>query len=212
MAEEKRTRNSALTKSKILAAAENEFAQKGLAGARIDDIARISGFNKNMIYQYYQSKERLYETVLYNEYSKLSELENIIIAKGSDYKETIETIVCEYFLFLKSNPNFVKLIMWENLNEAKYIEASGALNIKDPMIKMLGEIVKKGKAEKIFNEQVNEKQVMLSLIMGAFSYFSNIYTLSKVIHINLENEETMNERIKIVANSILNYLTKEYGD
>ena len=49
MAEEKRTRNSALTKSKILAAAENEFAQKGLAGARIDDIARISGFNKNMI-------------------------------------------------------------------------------------------------------------------------------------------------------------------
>ena len=50
---------------------------------------------------------------------------------------------------------------------------------------------------------------MLSLIMGAFSYFSNIYTLSKVIHINLENEETMNERIRIVTNSILNYLTKE---
>lgn len=209
MAEEKRTRNSALTKSKILIAAENEFAQKGLAGARIDDIARISGFNKNMIYQYYQSKEKLYETVLYNAYSKLSELENIIITKGADYKETIETIVREYFLFLKSNPNFVKLIMWENLNEAKYIEASGALNIKDPMIKMLGGVVEKGKTEKIFNEQVNEKQVMLSLIMGAFSYFSNIYTLSKVIHINLENEETMNERIRIVTNSILNYLTKE---
>ncbi len=206
MSDEKKTRNSALTKAKILEAAEDEFAQKGLAGARIDEIARISGFNKNMIYQYYKSKEKLYETVIYNEYSKLSELENVIISRNADCKETIETIVREYFMFLKGNPNFVRLIMWENLNEAKYIEASGALNIKDPMLKMLGRVVEKGKSEKIFNEKVNEKQVMLSLIMGAFSYFSNIYTLSKVIHIDLENEETMNERIRIVTDSILNYL------
>ena len=206
MSDEKKTRNSALTKAKILEAAEDEFAQKGLAGARIDEIARISGFNKNMIYQYYKSKEKLYETVIYNEYSKLSELENVIISRNADCKETIETIVREYFMFLKGNPNFVRLIMWENLNEAKYIEASGALNIKDPMLKMLGRVVEKGKSENIFNEKVNEKQVMLSLIMGAFSYFSNIYTLSKVIHIDLENEETMNERIRIVTDSILNYL------
>ena len=206
MSDKKKTRNSALTKAKILEAAEDEFAQKGLAGARIDEIARISGFNKNMIYQYYKSKEKLYETVIYNEYSKLSELENVIISRNADCKETIETIVREYFMFLKGNPNFVRLIMWENLNEAKYIEASGALNIKDPMLKMLGRVVEKGKSEKIFNEKVNEKQVMLSLIMGAFSYFSNIYTLSKVIHIDLENEETMNERIRIVTDSILNYL------
>ncbi len=207
MAEEKKTRNSALTKSKILAAAEKEFAEKGLAGARIDDIARMSGFNKNMIYQYFKSKEKLYETVIYNEYSKLSELENVIIAKEAGCTETIKTIVREYFLFLKSNPDFVKLIMWENLNEAKYIEASGALNIKDPMIKMLGRTIERGKADRLFGEQVSEKQVMLSLIMGAFSYFSNIHTLSKVIHIDLKSEEVMNERIKIVTNSILNYLS-----
>lgn len=210
MAEEKKTRNSALTKEKILAAAESEFAQKGLAGARIADIARNSGFNKNMIYQYFQSKEKLYETVIYNEYSKLSELENIIIAKDADYEEKIGTIVREYFMFLKNNPNFTRLIMWENLNEAKYIETSGALNIKDPMIKMLGKVIEHGKETGVFNERVNEKQVMFSLIMGAFSYFSNMHTLSKVIHIDLENEETMNERIRIVTNSILNYLTADY--
>ena len=208
MAEERKTRNSAATKAKILAAAETEFSQKGLAGARVDNIARISGFNKNMIYQYYQSKEKLYETVIYNEYSKLSELENVIIEKDLGYKEKIQTIVREYFLFLKSNPNFVRLIMWENLNEAKYIEASGALNIKDPMLKMLKNIVENGKGEKIFNKSADEKQVLISLITGAFSYFSNMYTLSKVIHIDLENDETMNERIKIVTDSVLNYLMK----
>mgnify|MGYP000066239829 CR=1 FL=1 len=208
MAKERKTRNSTATKAKILAAAETEFAQKGLAGARVDNIARISGFNKNMIYQYYQSKEKLYETVIYNEYSKLSELENVIMEKDFDYKEKIETIVREYFLFLKSNPNFVRLIMWENLNEAKYIEASGALNIKDPMLKMLKNTDEKGKNEKIFNKSADEKQVLISLITGAFSYFSNMYTLSKVIHIDLENDNTMNERIKIVTDSVLNYLMK----
>ena len=79
-----------------------------------------------------------------------------------------------------------------------------------PMIKMLGKVIEHGKETGVFNERVNEKQVMFSLIMGAFSYFSNMHTLSKVIHIDLENEETMNERIRIVTNSILNYLTADY--
>ncbi len=202
----KRTRNSALTKSKIIKAAENEFAEKGLVGARVDNIAAISGFNKNMIYQYFGSKEKLYETVIYNEYSKLSTLENIIISKEFDHEEIIKTIVREYFFFLKDNPNFVKLIMWENLNEAKYIEASGALNIKDPMLKMLRTVIQNGKNENIFNKNANEKQVLISLITGAFSYFSNIHTLSKIIHIDMGDKAVMDERIEIVTNSILNYL------
>lgn len=202
----KKTRNSTLTKSKILKAAENEFAEKGLVGARVDNIADTAGFNKNMIYQYFGSKEKLYETVIYNEYSKLSALENIIISKECGYDETIKTIVREYFFFLKNNPNFVKLIMWENLNEAKYIETSGALNIKDPMLKMLKTVIQNGKQENIFNENVNEKQVLISLITGTCSYFSNIHTLSKIVHINMDDESVMNERIEIVTDSILNYL------
>lgn len=209
MADKKpKPRNSTTTKEKIIAAAEAEFAQKGLAGARVDDIAALSGFNKGMIYQYYGSKEKLYEAVIYRAYSKLSELEEVIISQDLNYEEKIALIVKEYFYFLKANPDFVKLIMWENLNEAKYIEASGALGIKDPMLKALGKVVEKGKKEKLFAASTDGKQVLISLITGAFSYFSNIHTLSKIIDIDMESEKVMQKRIKFVTDSILNYLKK----
>lgn len=48
----------------ILEAAGREFAAVGPAGARTDAIAAAAGVNKRMLYHYFGSKERLYETVL----------------------------------------------------------------------------------------------------------------------------------------------------
>jgi AcrR family transcriptional regulator len=59
-----RSRRSEQSQQLILAAAEAEFADKGLAGARVDEIAEESGVNKQMIYYYYGSKEDLYLAVL----------------------------------------------------------------------------------------------------------------------------------------------------
>ena len=202
----KRVRNSAFAKAKILEAAENEFANNGLSGAMVDTIASASGYNKSLIYQYFGDKEKLYEVVIYNVYSKLSEVEQGIISSEMGYEKRVATIVKEYFEFLKANPNFVKLIMRENLNQGKYIVASGSLNVKDPMLQSLKKVVEDGKKDGVFHEAVDEKQVIISLISGSFSYFSNMYTLSQVLHIDLSEEENMEKRIKFVTNYILNYL------
>ena len=53
-------RDAERTQQAILAAAEDEFADKGLAGARVDTIAEQSGVNKRMLYYYFGSKEGLY--------------------------------------------------------------------------------------------------------------------------------------------------------
>ncbi|MCI9626236.1 MAG: TetR/AcrR family transcriptional regulator [Clostridia bacterium] len=202
----RRVRNSAVAKAKILKAAEDEFANNGLSGARIDTIALASGYNKSLIYQYFGNKEKLYEVVIYNTYSKLSEVEQVIISKELGYEESVAMIVQCYFEFLKDNPNFVKLIMHENLNQGKYIAASGSLRVKDPMLRALKKVVEAGKSEGVFNESVDETQVLISLITGSFSYFSNIYTLSQVLHIDLSEEENRKKRMKFVTESILNYL------
>ena len=51
---------AAATRQRILDAALAEFAEKGLAGARIDDIAARGGVNKRMIYAYFGNKEDLW--------------------------------------------------------------------------------------------------------------------------------------------------------
>ncbi|MDG4856646.1 TetR family transcriptional regulator [Streptomyces sp. T-3] len=51
------------TKARILQAATDEFAAHGIAGARVDRIAKAAAANKNLIYVYFCSKDQLFDTV-----------------------------------------------------------------------------------------------------------------------------------------------------
>src|ERR1700722_1637586 len=48
----------------IIAAALEEFADKGFAGARLDDIARRAGVSKGALYLYFETKEELFRAVV----------------------------------------------------------------------------------------------------------------------------------------------------
>ncbi len=56
-------RDAESTRQRILEAATAEFAQYGIAGARIDRIAEAASSNKSMIYTYFESKDGLFEAV-----------------------------------------------------------------------------------------------------------------------------------------------------
>jgi TetR/AcrR family transcriptional regulator len=51
-------------RERILVAATEQFAAKGLAGARVDEIARAARVNKQLVYYYYGGKLELYNQVL----------------------------------------------------------------------------------------------------------------------------------------------------
>ena len=50
------------TEEKILAAAKKVFVLKGMAGARMQDIADEAGINKALLHYYFRSKEKLFES------------------------------------------------------------------------------------------------------------------------------------------------------
>ncbi|MFI5960230.1 TetR family transcriptional regulator [Cryptosporangium sp. NPDC051539] len=58
-----RTRNAPETRRRILAAATGDFAERGIAGARVDRIAAGAGVNKAQIYAYFGDKQALFEAV-----------------------------------------------------------------------------------------------------------------------------------------------------
>jgi AcrR family transcriptional regulator len=59
-----RPRDARATQERLLLAAVDEFAQHGLAGARIDRIAERAGANKRLIYAYFGNKEDLFDAAL----------------------------------------------------------------------------------------------------------------------------------------------------
>ena len=74
-AEPTRTNDPARTVADIIEVATREFAEKGLAGARIDVIAEAMRTSKRMIYYYFGSKEGLYIAVLEEAYRRIREIE-----------------------------------------------------------------------------------------------------------------------------------------
>lgn len=62
-------KKDAPTEEKILEAAKKVFMAKGMAGARMQDIADEAGINKALLHYYFKNKEQLFETI----FSKISQ-------------------------------------------------------------------------------------------------------------------------------------------
>ncbi len=199
---------SEITKSKILAAAEAEFSEKGYFGARVDEIADAAGVNKRMIYQHYESKDGLYRAVLLSVYEKLAECERSFCIHNLDPKLAIKNIVYTYFRFLEETPSFVRMLMWENLNYGNCISGEEIRYLKEPTINYIKEQIRRGKEQGIFREDIDEAQMIISIMNFGFSYFSNIHTLSSWFERDMSDSAEILKRADFVSNMILEKMIK----
>lgn len=199
------------TKARILAAAEAVFAEKGPAGARVDEIAAQAQVNKRMLYAYFVNKDGLYEAVLARVYERLGQCEAFVTeASGEiDVVDSIRRIVPAYFQFLSENQSYVRMVMWENLNGARCFDEKGLRDVRDPMRRAVREILRRGVAAGAFRADADEKQLILSLFALTFNYFSNIHTMSRVIKEDLSSPAAMRARAEAVTRMILADLTEK---
>ncbi|NLA83936.1 MAG: TetR/AcrR family transcriptional regulator, partial [Clostridiales bacterium] len=171
-----RRRDSSRTKREILFAAEQEFAEKGFYGARVDQIAKLANINKRMIYEYFGNKEELYKTVLVHVYGRLGERETKLLDQEIDPVDAVKKLIRLHFDFLRDNPTYVSLLLWENLNQGHSFERKGIKEIRDPALQQIRKVIRRGKAEGAFRKEADEDQFLLSLLTFSFPYFSNRFT------------------------------------
>ena len=196
------------TKKRILETAELVFSEKGLYGSRVDEIAARAEVNKRMLYAYYGSKEQLYIAVLEEVYHRLVCREAPLLSRCEDEgaEATIRLLIHNSFEFLYENPTFVKLVMWENLNEAHYLEQSSARNIKGASFELLRRALVSGIRQGLFRADIDLDEMVLSINQFCFSYFSNIHTFGSLMQIDFRRKEEAAKRADHVADMILKYL------
>ena len=102
----------------ILAAARAEFSAKGLAGARVNEIAARAGVNKQLIYYYFGSKDDLYRAALEAVYTEIRSLEQELRLGGMEPEEAMAALVSFSFDYLARHPDFIGLINHENARKA----------------------------------------------------------------------------------------------
>ena len=194
-------KKTAITKEKILKAAEAEFSELGLAASRVDSIAAKAGLNKQMIYAHFGSKDGLYTAVLQEVYSRISRNEALVSEKEFMGIETVRSIIRDYFEFLLHNPSFVRLMQWENLNNAKYVT-----NIKTTLFSGAKKVLTEGVQKGILREDLDIDQTVISLNMFCFSAFSNIHTISKLLNVDLSSEAELKKRASHIEEVLIKYV------
>lgn len=105
-----RTRNPERTRKRILAAALQEFSAKGLAGARVDAIARRAQVNKRMLYHYFGDKEGLFRAILRG---KLAQQARWLTATPDDPVRSLPY----WFTRALRDPDWIRLMKWEALQQ-----------------------------------------------------------------------------------------------
>ena len=98
------------TETEILIAAKEIFQQKGMAGARMQEIADKAKINKALLHYYYRSKQLLFEAVFKSAFSLLAPQLNKVLNDDSDLFEKIRKFTENYVSFVIKHtylPNFV---------------------------------------------------------------------------------------------------------
>ena len=109
------------TQERILDAALAEFADHGFAGARVDRIAAAAGYNKNLIYVHFGSKEALFTTVIERNTAR-------IVAALPFTPDDLADYAARAFDYAMANPASMRLVAWfaleqELANPASRVEA-----------------------------------------------------------------------------------------
>lgn len=95
---------------RIIAAAHDEFARRGYAGARIERIAATARVNKQLLFYYFHSKRGLFHAILERGVSELeSALVNIPVSRGTPL-ERLRNVLSALFEFLEGHPQLVALL------------------------------------------------------------------------------------------------------
>jgi len=98
---------------KILAAAKKVFISKGMAGARMQDIADEAGINKALLHYYFRSKEKLFEVIFSQTVSRFIPRVNEIMSSDMSMYEKIEAFSREYIDKVIENPFLPLFVMNE---------------------------------------------------------------------------------------------------
>lgn len=108
----------------ILEVATREFALHGLMGARIERIAEHMRTSKRMLYYHFGSKEGLYQAVLERAFENARQVDRGFDPDEGTPEAALRRLVGNAFEAFMRNPDFVRLLAFENLAGAQALGAS----------------------------------------------------------------------------------------
>jgi len=192
------------TRADIIEVALKEFADKGLSGARIDEIAEQTRTSKRMIYYYFESKEGLYRAVLEECYRRIRDIETHLDLEHLPPLEALRLLVTSTFDYQDAHPDFIRLVMVENINHGEHIGQLPNFNaLNAGVIDQIKRLCARGAAEGVMRKDIDPVDLHMTISALCFFNVSNRYTFSRIFRLNMGSKAALKARRDSVADLVV---------
>lgn len=194
-------------RANILEVAREAFAQKGLSGTRIDEIAARTNTSKRMIYYYFGDKETLYREVLADAYLRMRSAEDELDLEEAPPADALRQLVEFTFEHHRAARDFIRLVMIENVHDGQHMPKDDEMpGQNSSAIRLLESIYARGCTEGVFRPGLDA--VELHWHISALCYFnvSNRATFSRIFGGGLFSETGQVRLKRHVGEMILRFV------
>ncbi len=203
----KRVNDAERTRAEILSAAIQEFGEKGLAGARIDEIAAATRTSKRMIYYYFGSKVGLYLAALEASYGDTRDGELALQLDNMEPEAALRTLTTVTFDHHLQNENYVRMVMAENINRGRYLAQSQHIQeLNRPAITLIGAIYERGVAKGVFRTGLDPADIHASISALTFFNVSNRHTFGLIFNQDIGSPSYIAKRRENIVQMVLRYV------
>ena len=190
------------TEEKILNAAIRVFQKKGMAGSRMQEIADEAKINKAMLHYYFRNKQRLFEAVFAQAFSKLAPQLNLIFNAEEAIFVKIKKFTSSYIDFILKNPYLPSFVIQELNNNPEFVTSfvsnQGKPNPKS-FFEQVEKEIKMGKIQKI-----NPKQLLMNILSQClFPFIAEVMVKALMQISDKEFTQLMEERKTLISDQII---------
>jgi len=174
------------TISRLLAVAKVEFTQKGLDGARIDEIARRAGITKQLIYHYYGTKEELFTAIV--EETAASAMSEFIVLELDHLppEEALRAFLFHIFDQYQRYPFLATSVVEENRQHGVHVSERNEFPHLTPLVwSKLGSILERGGRSGDFRRGLDPTRLLATFTLLMGGCFIHGYCLSVMSHLDL---------------------------
>ena len=197
------------TMAGILAVASQEFSEKGLSGARIDEIAAVTKTSKRMIYYYFGSKEGLYIRVLEESYRKVRKIESDLHLEDLPPEDALRRLVGFTFDHHHGNEPYIRLVMSENMQRGQYLAQSKIIqNLNVPAIDAIRKLYERGVKDGVFRAQLDPVDIHKSISALTFFNVSNQHTFGLIFKKDTQTAKALTARRDSIIEMVVRFVRK----
>jgi AcrR family transcriptional regulator len=197
------------TKRNIVDVATREFAQKGYGGARVDAIAERTRTSKRMIYYYFGGKEGLYLAVLEEAYSSIRRTEATLDLERLPPEKALSTLVAFTFDYQNAHPEFVRLVMNENILDGVHMARSKTIGrLNNVVIDVLHDLLARGRRAGVFRRDLEALEVHMTISALCVFNVANRATFSTIFKRDMASPKARAARRAQVVDIVLSYVKR----